>query len=106
MIDTGINIMPEWGTVDGSLEVLSNQLTHCTGCTGLGVFSHFTNCEDFWRGDHLVVVYFPRADDVLMAELTAYAQRKRDPSPQLKAMVEARAILVRQALGDNVGDEF
>lgn len=105
MIDTEIKIMPG-GTVDGSLTDLSNQLTLCSGCAGLGVFSCFTNCEDFWRGDNLVAVYFPRISCDLTIELTAYTQRKRDPSPQLKAMIEARAILVRQALGDNVGDEF
>lgn len=105
MIDTEIKIMPG-GTVDGSLADLSNQLTLCSGCTGLGVFSYYAPCEDFWRGDELVIVSFPRVNINLLAELTAYTQRKRDPSPQLKAMVEARAILVRQALGDNVGDEF
>lgn len=106
MIDTEINIMPEWGTVDGSLADLSNQLTLCTGCTSLGVFSYYAPCEDFWRGDELVIVYFPRINIDLMIELTAYTQRKRDPSPQLKAMVESRVILVRQSFGDNVGDEF
>jgi hypothetical protein len=100
----------DWGGDQSELGDISLTLTGCTGSSPEdGVFTE-TDRATFRRFKDgrlkCIPIVFPRLSWGLQQELLMFINRREHPSEALIQAINYRAMLVRQAFGENVGDEF